>query len=103
PLILFSLSSGGYVSPGSGLFSPGVGIFEPVTTTRLASASVGIPGVGEGFCAETEQTSKANNPPTEAEMKSADSSRRIGFLRISFCASAWILFGACHFLWCERG
>src|SRR4029077_19820209 len=82
PLILFSLSSGGYVSPGSGLFSPGVGIFDPVTTTRSASASVGIPGVGEGFCAKTEQASKANNPATEAEMNCRRSSRRIEFLRI---------------------
>jgi len=49
---------------------------------------VGIPGVGEGFCAETEQASKANNPLTEAEMKCADSGPRIGFLRISFCDSA---------------
>jgi len=44
---------------------------------------VGIPGVGKGFCAETEQASKANNPATEAEMKCGGSSRRIGFLRIS--------------------
>jgi hypothetical protein len=59
-----------------------VGIFEPVTITRSASASVGIPGVGKGFCAETEQASKANNAATEAEMKCGGSSRRIGFLRI---------------------
>ena len=71
--------------------------------TRLVSASVGIPGVGDGFCAETEQASKANNPLTEAEMKCADPSPRIGFLRISFRESAWILLGACRFLWCERG
>src|SRR5207248_9955693 len=77
--------------------------FEPVTITRSASASVGIPGVGEGFCAETEQASKANNPLTEAEMKCAGPSPRIGFLRIRFCDSAWILFGACRFLRCERG
>jgi len=59
-----------------------VGIFEPVTITRSASASVGIPVVGKGFCAETEQASKANNPPREAEMECGDASRRIGFLRI---------------------
>jgi len=44
---------------------------------------VGIPVVGKGFCAETEQASKANNPPTEAERKCGGSSRRIGFLHIS--------------------
>src|SRR5436309_1696849 len=67
---------------------------------RLMSTSV---RPGEGFCAETEQASKANNPLTEAEMKCADPSPRIGFLRVIFCDSAWILFGACRFLWCERG
>ena len=62
-------------------------MFEPVTMTRSTSA-VGIPGVGKGFCAETEQASEANNPPTEAEMKCGGSSRRIGFLRMSWEALA---------------
>jgi hypothetical protein len=44
---------------------------------------MGIAGVGEGFCAETTQASKANNPQTEAEMKCNGSSRLIGVLRIS--------------------
>src|SRR6266480_4253669 len=99
----FSMASGRYVSTGFGPASSAVGICEPVTTTRSASASVGIPGVGEGFCAETEQASKANNPATEEETKCPGSRRRIEFLRVIFCDSAWILFGACRFLWCERG
>src|SRR5439155_21634707 len=79
----FSMSSGRYVYTGFGPTSPEVEIFEPVTTTHSASASVRVPGVGKGFCAETEQASKANNPPTEAEMKGGGSRRRIGFLRIN--------------------
>ena len=59
-----------------------MGMFEPVTMTRSTSAVAGTPDVGEGFCAETEQASKANNPLTEAETKCPGLSRRIGFLRI---------------------
>ena len=44
-------------------------MYEPVTITGSASDGLAaVAGVGEGLCAETEQATKANNPPTEAEM-----------------------------------
>jgi hypothetical protein len=43
---------------------------------------VEISGVGNAFCAGTEQPKQTNNAATEAEMKCRDSNLRIEFLRI---------------------